>query len=248
MNRLRISIHAPRVGRDYRPKWQHPAEQRFQSTRPAWGATNLVQEFAATIFISIHAPRVGRDAGYRIVMHVHDISIHAPRVGRDDTADRPQKDRTHFNPRAPRGARQRAWHRFVDTYAFQSTRPAWGATPVPKPCLTQRLFQSTRPAWGATTVITISCMPVTFQSTRPAWGATQIEERIAKHIEISIHAPRVGRDGNTRCGAGGYPDFNPRAPRGARPNLPKKPPKSYRFQSTRPAWGATEANRRDQRR
>ena len=38
-----------------------------------------------------------------------------------------------------------------------------------------------------------------FQSTRPVWGATQREiEQITDDI-VSIHAPRVGRDG-----AGGF--------------------------------------------
>ncbi len=56
---------------------------------------------------------------------------------------------------------------------------------------------------------------------------------------ISIHAPRVGRDGRygqdrpSRC------NFNPRAPCGARPwsSSVSKPPLA--FQSTRPVWGAT---------
>ena len=60
--RLSISIHAPRVGRDF--------------------ATPLID---VPILISIHAPRVGRDTLAIFFTALLDkISIHAPRVGRDD--------------------------------------------------------------------------------------------------------------------------------------------------------------------
>ena len=35
---------------------------------------------------------------------------------------------------------------------------------------------------------------VEFQSTRPVWGATMTPQKAQQQIEISIHAPRVGRD------------------------------------------------------
>ncbi len=37
--RLDISIHAPRVGRDYNRYNQEGQNLIFQSTRPVWGAT-----------------------------------------------------------------------------------------------------------------------------------------------------------------------------------------------------------------
>mgnify|MGYP001290676826 CR=1 FL=1 len=56
----RVSIHAPRVGRD--------------------GAWDKLCDGAV---VSIHAPRVGRDdSGGRLVESRY-VSIHAPRVGRD---------------------------------------------------------------------------------------------------------------------------------------------------------------------
>jgi len=33
-----------------------------------------------------------------------------------------------------------------------------------------------------------------FQFTRPAWGATEMAAEDIKYLEVSIHAPRVGRD------------------------------------------------------
>ena len=101
-----ISIHAPRVGRDFdglkkllngtsfqstRPVWgatlemMTPASRRevFQSTRPVWGATFVQKILAIAGIISIHAPRVGRDDVIPAAAAATTISIHAPRVGRD---------------------------------------------------------------------------------------------------------------------------------------------------------------------
>ena len=60
-----VSIHAPRTGRDgYRrePTWAAP---RFQSTRPVRGATLTYAELTGKGEASIHAPRTGRDRGIR---------------------------------------------------------------------------------------------------------------------------------------------------------------------------------------
>ena len=99
-----------------------------------------------------------------------------------------------------------------------------------------------------------------FQSTRPAWGATYTSATRRTKV-VSIHAPRVGRDEDARKGLGALLSFNPRAPRGARhseslaecvfagfnPRAPRGARRTavpirrsvWRFQSTRPAWGAT---------
>ena len=79
-----VSIHAPRVGRDdfhavadwrrssFNPRApcgarRHPRQgrrrlQKFQSTRPVWGATNGFISWHQDNEVSIHAPRVGRDS------------------------------------------------------------------------------------------------------------------------------------------------------------------------------------------
>jgi len=99
-----------------------------------------------------------------------------------------------------------------------------------------------------------------FQFTRPAWGATPFPWFLLQEYDVSIHAPRVGRDqviGELRLAG---VRFNSRAPRGARPwstvspgvpfvsiHAPRVgrdstpqyvlPPPGFQF--TRPAWGAT---------
>ena len=194
---VRISIHAPRVGRDCDRDDVSAAGKIFQSTRPVWGATSNPRASAFFIAISIHAPRVGRD--------------YVVSAGRRQTGD--------FNPRAPCGARLWLRLRLWEQHLFQSTRPVWGATTRlmriscrtfnfnPRaPCgarlrqgrarSTLRQFQSTRPVWGATvipadraqnpinfnprapcgarlTAGTTDALCAKFQSTRPVWGATE---------------------------------------------------------------------------
>ena len=237
-----ISIHAPRAGRDKRAQsqdsvsadfnprapcgarllsmigvnmvWRHfnprapcgarppltaAAKSRlaFQSTRPVRGATLRAIPGFRLIRISIHAPRAGRDYAlrkhsfYRVL-----ISIHAPRAGRDVET---LKIYTHL-------------------MEFQSTRPVRGAT-AKRMCRASKVrFQSTRPVRGATLV---SLSPVRavcrFQSTRPVRGATDGDGVDGLVGQISIHAPRAGRDRRTT------------------PSIID--PES--FQSTRPVRGAT---------
>ena len=100
-----VSIHAPRVGRDWgftkiwygrwrfnprapcgaRPAIDHlmTLSMAFQSTRPVWGATYFAPHFVYRSGVSIHAPHAGRDP------RAAPITIRAAR----------------FNPRAPCGAR-----------------------------------------------------------------------------------------------------------------------------------------------
>ena len=59
------------------------AELTFQSTLPAWGATEVTLYDSTDDCISIHAPRVGSDYQIPYARHNGYISIHAPRVGSD---------------------------------------------------------------------------------------------------------------------------------------------------------------------
>ena len=138
----------------------------------------------------------------------------------------------------------------------------WGATAASPSNQKERRYFNPRAPCGARPYFRMQdFFPSGFQSTRPVWGATASETAGNAYNEISIHAPRVGRDRVTRiscarsayfnprapCGARrtAYPPrpdnpyFNPRAPCGARQySLPSKRSRSV-FQSTRPVWGAT---------
>ena len=120
-----ISIHAPRMGSDCRDTVRHCCT-KFQSTLPAWGATELPLRESAADKISIHAPRMGSD----LVMlndpamgiefqstlpawgatcpklrqyNRPSISIHAPRMGSDGGCDVYVSDNnTNISIHAPR--------------------------------------------------------------------------------------------------------------------------------------------------
>ena len=212
-----ISIHAPRMGRDAsshascarrtefqstRPVWgatpqplPPQPQNAFQSTRPVWGATQRQPSFLPTWLFQSTRPVWGATAASAALPPAADISIHAPRMGRDavfiDGCFEPPK--------------------------FQSTRPVWGATPRPRPRRRKPKFQSTRPVWGATVIKINQEDTSIFQSTRPVWGATNTTILLILQPLISIHAPRMGRDGSPPRGGDKAEDFNPRAPYGARP-------------------------------
>ena len=147
---------------------------------------------------------------------------------------------SYFNPRAPRGARLQLMGFAPVSALFQSTRPAWGATAeIPNMAIAawisihaprvgrDRLFLHRRrgrrdfnpraPRGARRSSCSCRVGMELFQSTRPAWGATWRLPDTAYFVGISIHAPRVGRDG-----AKWHEYLLLR-----------------QFQSTRPAWGAT---------
>ena len=190
------------------------------------------------------------------------ISIHAPRVGRDRTMRKCGDTSRNFNPRAPCGARRSRSRSRLSLSKFQSTRPVWGAThrcragsqahaiSIHAPrvgrdvlytaqTLTSAQFQSTRPVWDATRSASCTvCASSNFNprapcGTRPSErrngragadisihaprvGRDYIDREAAIEICISIHAPRVGRDCILSIRKTLLSYFNPRAPCGTR--------------------------------
>ena len=125
----RISIHAPRVGRDSSFRRCPCTAAAFQSTRPVWGATRadgwrryVLQHFnprapcgarrrgrlAAHAGMANFNPRAPCGARLGPALSLSPsllISIHAPRVGRDYRLNFRLNALQYFNPRAPCGAR-----------------------------------------------------------------------------------------------------------------------------------------------
>ena len=221
------------------------AVRGFQSTRPVWGATPA---FAAAHVRQRHfnprAPcgaRLGQTVGG---VTYYNISIHAPRVGRDDEDDWPRMQAWPISIHAPRVGRDSGRRlAALRTTTFQSTRPVWGATTrtTGRACRHGQ-FQSTRPVWGATRAGSLSLSLSTYFNPRAPCGARRLARSVASiALIISIHAPRVGRDGD----GGAYYQMklliSIHAPRVGR-DLEKRlhaTNKLLVFQSTRPVWGAT---------
>ena len=146
----------------------------------------------------------------------------------------------NFNPLSPHGERPplEAGREDQRKY-FNPLSPHGERRDGRKPCRLDWKFQSTLPAWGET-AFTARFWPNTkFQSTLPAWGETQgFEGRFAARL-ISIHSPRMGRDGTVRSTDDYCYDFNPLSPHGERLTVTKRSPAARLFQSTLPAWGET---------
>ena len=124
---------------------------------------------------------------------------------------------------------------------FQSTLPVWGATladlatwPImagfnPRsPC-------GERPRLLARMVFT-SCF-----NPRSPCGERRVLHELGEQIKyVSIHAPRVGSDGQHPCPhCLNRRSFNPRSPCGERRVRRASSPRRRLFQSTLPVWGAT---------
>ena len=193
----------------------------FQSTRPVRGATRMSRTPGnrKMIFQSTRPARGATLLAWVGFLLIQNFNPRAPRGARRYRSLRYRFCFYYFNPRAPRGARLICIHFLFSRCLFQSTRPARGATNFSLPLSFKFLFQSTRPARGATLYgLLFAKLLSSFQSTRPARGATALPFRAyALVMNISIHAPREGRD----------------MAAGLNPVL------SAIFQSTRPARGAT---------
>jgi len=104
--RSRVSIHAPRAGRDTRTYRESLTPTSFNPRAPRGARLAGYGPQGGPSPVSIHAPRAGRDRlGASLQAPSDSVSIHAPRAGRDKCLDLPAHELARFNPRAPRGAR-----------------------------------------------------------------------------------------------------------------------------------------------
>ena len=125
---------------------------------------------------------------------------------------------THFNPRAPRGARPPLKNVFTSTDSFQSTCPARGTT------------QSTD---------LLNQFISDFNPRAPRGARLDLRMPTTRAHNFNPRAPRGARPYSRGRSApqGWY--FNPRAPRGARQFSSRSASDALRFQSTCPARGTT---------
>ena len=124
-----ISIHAPHAGRDLNLSSLMPAQFNFNPRAPCGARHPAPRSAAPPAPISIHAPHAGRDQ--HVGQHHEqeaEISIHAPHAGRDGARSACVMAFSHFNPRAPCGARPESQPQRWCFKKFQSTRPMRGAT------------------------------------------------------------------------------------------------------------------------
>ena len=235
----RISIHSPRMGRDYID------ENGFE-----------------TVDISIHSPRMGRDILRRYLRGQRWISIHSPRMGRDRRpsstgtrpgnfnplsphGERPYKPQymeaiNHFNPLSPHGERPVHWTIERVKLYISIHSPRMGRdNDYASGAKFWTIFQSTLPAWGETFKACEAApqhryLFLTFQSTLPAWGETPCSRRPARRGSISIHSPRMGRDSRARPRSWPMRYFNPLSPHGERRGHCGEVPRVFYFNPLSP--------------
>ena len=147
---VRISTHAPRVGRNCMPGMCRPKPQKFLLTRPEWGATAKLCLGVILVAISTHAPRVGRNETAIYMSSVRVISTHAPRVGRN-LAVLAVFDYCCISTHAPRVGRNNKHNRFFRySFDFYSRAPSGAQLMCRTQAFRAQRFLLTRPEWGAT--------------------------------------------------------------------------------------------------
>jgi len=152
---LKVSIHAPREGSDWRCNATHngrdprfnprsPRRERlarnagdvwfqwFQSTLPAKGATGTCHRLFVDYKFQSTLPAKGATTNPIAQQAMLFVSIHAPREGSDIGLAEYMTPYRSFNPRSPRRERHWAGGIYDTLQEFQSTLPAKGATVVPE--------------------------------------------------------------------------------------------------------------------
>ena len=238
--KLRISIHAPRVGSDV----LH------------FGIT------CASNKISIHAPRVGSDPA-----PTPDKAPSSYFNPRSPCGERPvpvvaPSGAAPFQSTLPVWGATEQCYALAELCEFQSTLPVWGATRSRSSCASivaisihaprvgsdplmrsvspaARYFNPRSPCGERLDLKERENLTYIFQSTLPVWGATPAAGCAGTATKISIHAPRVGSDSLIPCSCWSLTNFNPRSPCGERPVELAVGLDREQFQSTLPVWGAT---------
>ena len=184
-----ISIHAP--------AWEATIQLfRYQPGlyisihAPAWGATS--RPISSPLIYSYFnpRPRMGSDIFFVSIGMVQGTFQSTPPHGERHLCFLlPFWGIHNFNPRSPHGERQGLTsliplqrhilkaHR-KQAVKFQSTLPAWGATPVRFPALRQFPYFNPRSSHGERRIRRWNRdLFQGFQSTLPAWGATHHSDR-----------------------------------------------------------------------
>ena len=238
---LLISIHAPREGSDLSNSRGIFHSSNFNPRSPRGERQLLISRGYSYIFdfnprsprgerhcppanhaggktISIHAPREGSDDNLFFEPFLSLISIHAPREGSDTVSSADRTSYRHFNPRSPRGERQKKLTLLVPRFSISIHAPREGSDGKNEGCGERKGDFNPRSPRG---------------ERRQYWTITQEE------ADFNPRSPRGERLSASAKRPTDYIHFNPRSPRGERRQIVHRIRQSWRFQSTLPARGAT---------
>ena len=218
----RISIHAPRMGSDFR----RPSRScRFRHFNP-------------------RSPDGERLALMRSPGMISSISIHAPRMGSDRVRPRCRGLLGDFNPRSPDGERPcvLAWQ--PPCLRISIHAPRMGSD---RDTLQYRLFATISihaPRMGSDPLWYTRLSPCSYFNPRSPDGERLVPRVRRPENGISIHAPRMGSDCPAFVTMRRTLTFQSTLPGwGATYPIYDETHRSDLFQSTLPGWGATNAMR-----
>ena len=215
-----ISIHSPRMGRDC-PCHGCSGSGRINFNPLSPHGERLIQFIKSTDIYAYFNPlsphgerRLFRFLrGYRV-----PISIHSPRMGRDTTASGPKSMTGYFNPLSPHGERRSAARLPSSCRRFQSTLPAWGETgsAVVRP-MVKHNFNPLSPHGERPEGDQIKAYVGLISIHSPRMGRDGVAWSSDRVRSISIHSPRMGRDSRRVRFSNPASHFNPLSPHGERP-------------------------------
>ena len=173
MKKIKVSIHAPRAGRDPRYRYKQDLPCRFQSTRPVRGAP-------------LFSPPLSHFFG--------SFNPRAPCGARPWDKKRCVRAAEFQSTRPVRGATREVLERTQEKM-FQSTRPVRGATPPRIPTRTTRKsFNPRAPCGARQRADTEGAEKFGFNPRAPCGARLFFFAAFNPGVIVSIHAPRAGRD------------------------------------------------------
>ena len=239
---MRISIHAPRAGRDLftimiirlyqnfnprapcgaRPSSNPKALSRdvFQSTRPVRGATGMLFNFRMdSIIFQSTRPVRGATAARLAKAADAAISIHAPRAGRDRRWPSPAPT-SIISIHAPRAGRDPGRWKKGDKSCYFNPRAPCGARPGSQPAVCgQGGISIHAPRAGRDGRCTGVGQAQAISIHAPRAGRDGGKDDATHYHKISIHAPRAGRDYRASQDRA-HAEISIHAPRAGRDNCP----------------------------
>ena len=109
-DRIKISIHAPRVGSDLKPELVRASSPDFNPRSPCGERLHIMDDLMDTLQFQSTLPVWGATFPDNPIRDYIQISIHAPRVGSDAAATATTAAPPNFNPRSPCGERPGYFH------------------------------------------------------------------------------------------------------------------------------------------
>ena len=175
-----------------------------------------------TLFLSSRcfnprAPCGARQHGFCITTASKMFQSTRPMRGATSQRSAARREDRSFNPRAPCGARPQRYNTFIPFQGFNPRAPCGARRSYSFSPERQKMFQSTRPVWGATYILRSLGYQGNVSIHAPRVGRDHKACTRVNPYFVSIHAPRVGRDDSGSRSPRIFTSFNPRAPCGARP-------------------------------